>query len=194
MSARNPYIKYYSPLNVAVNITYFVSLFRVEARTAMLLLPFMVILAVSVANFATYQVLAQSPTQSDAQSFASSFQGIVDEVRLLEQDYQAQVKKWQGGELGNETMASVTDTYLPRYQELFNKTNDLQAPAGYENVTNLYAKSVGSEIESYTHFRNYLLTGNTTENEASGQKLSDALRYELESFKAFKSASDASNK
>ena len=66
-------------------------------------------------------------------------------------------------------MASVTDTYLPRYQELINKTNDLQTPTGYENVTNLYAKSLESEMESNTQFRNYLLTGNTTESEASEQ-------------------------
>jgi hypothetical protein len=151
-------------------------------------------LTISIPNFTTYQILAQSPTQSNEQSFASSFQGIVDEVRLLDQDYQDQVKKWQRGELSNETMASITDTYLPRFQEFFIRTNDLQAPAGYENVTSLYAKSLGSEIESYTHFKNYLLTGNTTENEASDQLLSDAFRYEMESFKAFKSASDANNK
>jgi hypothetical protein len=178
---------------MTVNITYFISLFRVEVKTALLLLPFVFILAITVPYFTTYQVLAQSPTQSNEQSFASSFQGIVDEIRLLDQDYQAQVKKWQGGELSNETMASVTDTYLPRFQELVTKTNDLQAPAGYENVTNLYAKSVVSEIESYTHFKNYLITGNTTENEASDQSLSDAFKYEMESFKAFKSASNATN-
>jgi hypothetical protein len=90
-------------------------------------------------------------------------------------------------------MASVTDTYLPRFQELANRINDLQTPAGYENVTTLYAKSLGSEMESYTQFRNYLLTGNTTENEASQQSLSDAFRFEMESFKAFKSASNATN-
>ena len=177
-----------------MNITYFVSSLRIEMKTALLLLPFVFMLAISIPNFATYQTLAQSLTQSNEQSFASSFQGIVDEVRLLDQDYQAQVKKWQGGELSNETMASVTDTYLPRFQELANRTNDLQTPAGYENVTAFYAKSLGSEMESYTHFRNYLLTGNTTENKASDQSLSDAFRYEMESFKAFKSASDASNK
>ena len=134
-----------------------------------------------------------SPLFISTQSFANSFESIVNETRLLDQDYQAQVKKWQGGELSNETMASVTDTYLPRFQELANRTNDLQTPAGYENVTTLYAKSLGSEMESYTHFRNYLLTGNTTESKASDQSLSDAFRFEMESFKAFKSASNATN-
>jgi hypothetical protein len=83
---------------------------------------------------------------------------------------------------------------LPRYQELINKTRDLQTPTGYENVTNLYAKSLESELKSNTHFRNYLLTGNTTENGASQQSLSDALRYEIESFKAFKSESETNNR
>jgi hypothetical protein len=194
VSARNPYIDYYILLIVAINIAYFASLFRVEAKTALLLLPFMVILTVSVANFATYQVLAQSPTQSNERTFASSFQGIVDETGLLSHDYDAQVQKWQRGELSNETMASITETYLPKYQQLINRTNDLKTPTGYENVTNLYAMSLESELKSNIQFRDYLLTGNKTESEASMQSLSDAFRYEMDSFKAFNSASNATNK
>jgi hypothetical protein len=130
----------------------------------------------------------------DQERFVSSFQSIVNETGLLSHDYDAQVQKWQRGEHSNETMASITDTYLPRYQELINKTRDLQTPTGYENVTNLYVKSLESELKSNTHFRNYLLTGNTTENGASQQSLSDALRYEIESFKAFKSVSESNNR
>lgn len=129
----------------------------------------------------------------DQERFVSSL-SIVNETGLLSHDYDVQVQKWQRGEHSNETMASITDTYLPRYQELINKTRDLQTPTGYENVTNLYAKSLESELKSNTHFRNYLLTGNTTENGASQQSLSDALRYEIESFKAFKSESETNNR
>ena len=178
---------------MVLNITHFVSLFRIEVKQALLLLPFVFMLAIYVPSFTTYQTLAQSPPQSNEQSFANSFESVVNETRLLSLDYDAQVQKWQRGEHSNESMASITDTYLPRYQELINKTNELQTPTGYENVTNLYAKSLESELESNTQFRNYLLTGNTTENEASQQSLSDALRYEIESFKAFKSASNATN-
>jgi hypothetical protein len=154
----------------------------------------MVILAVSVNNFTSYQILAQSPPQSNEQKFASSFQGIVDDTISLTEDYDDQLGKWKIGELSNETMASITDTYLPRYQELIKRTSDLQTPKEYENVTALYAKSIESELESNTHFRNYLLTGNATENEAYEQSGSDALRYEIESFKVFNSASNATNK
>ena len=135
-----------------------------------------------------------SPLFISTQSFASSFQDIVDETGLLAHDYDTQVQKWQRGELSNQTMTSVTDTYLLKYQELINKTNALQTHAGYENVTSLYAKSIESELKSNIQFRDYLITGNKTESEASKQSLSDAFRYEMESFKAFKSASNATDK
>jgi hypothetical protein len=177
---------------MAMNITHFVALIRIGRKTA-LFLPFVFMLAISVPSFTTYQTLAQSPAQSSEQTFASSFQGIVDETGLLAHDYDAQVQKWQRGELSNETMASTTDTYLPKYQALINRANDLQTPAGYENVTDFYAKSLQSELKSNIQFRDYLLTGNKTESEASMQSLSDAFRYEMESFKAFNSASSATN-
>jgi hypothetical protein len=178
---------------MAMDIIHFVSSLRIEVKTSLLLIPLIFILALSIPDTHTNQILAQSSTQSNEQSFANSLESIVSETRLLSLDYDAQVQKWQRGELSNETMASITDTYLPRYQELISRTNDLQTPTGYENVTNLYSKSLESELESNTHLRNYLLTGNTTENQASQQSLSDAFRYEIESFNAFKSASNPTN-
>ncbi|MGA7544082.1 MAG: hypothetical protein WBW34_13560, partial [Nitrososphaeraceae archaeon] len=172
-------------LKIVGGISSFVSLFRIEVKTSLLLLPLVLMLAISIPNSLTYQILAQGPTQNNEQSFATSFQGIVAETNSLAEDYDDQVGKWKIGELSNETMASITDTYSPKYQELINKTNALRTPAGYENVTSLYAKSLESELESHTQFKNYLLTGNTTENEASIQSLSDGYRYESESFKAF---------
>ena len=79
-----------------------------------------------------------------------------------------------------------TSIYLD-IKSLITKTKDLQTPINYENVTSLYAKSLESELQSNTHFRNYLLTGNSTQNEASQQSLSDAFKYEMESFNSFKS-------
>jgi hypothetical protein len=180
-------------LKIVEGVSSFVSFPRIEGKTSLLLLPLVLMLAISIPNSLTYQILAQGPTQNDKQSFANSFESVVNETRLLDHDYHVQVGKWQRGEHSNETMASITDTYLPRYQELVNKTKDLQTPTEYENATNLYAKSIESELNSYIHFRNYLLTGNTTESESSDQSLDDASRYETESFRAFYSVPGTSN-
>jgi hypothetical protein len=127
--------------------------------------------------------------------FVNSFQTIVIKSHLLTHNYQVQVAKWERRGYDNQTMASITDNYLPKYQNLINETMSLsfQAPSKYEKAIELYLKSLESELQSYIHFKNYLLTGNLMENGTSVQLLSDALRYEGESFAAFKSVSTSTN-
>ena len=118
-------------------------------KTSLLLFPLVFILAISIPNSPTYQILAQSSNQSNEQSFASSFQSIVkSKTRLLAQDYDIQVQKWQRGELSNETMASTTDTYLPRYQELITKTKDLRTPTNYENEPTLMRRVLNQNCKA----------------------------------------------
>jgi hypothetical protein len=59
----------------------------------------------------------------------------------------------------------------------------------------LYVKSLESEIASYMHFRNFLVTGNMIEDDTSTQLLSNALKYEIKSFAAFnnKTVTDTNN-
>ncbi|HVD07661.1 MAG TPA: hypothetical protein VNB67_04380 [Nitrososphaeraceae archaeon] len=127
--------------------------------------------------------------------FVNSFQTIVIKSHLLTHNYQVQVAKWERRGNDNQTMASITDNYLPKYQNLIDETMSLsfQAPSKYGKAIELYLKSLESEFQSYIHFKNYLLTGNLMENETSVQLLSDALRYEAESFAAFKSVSTSTN-
>jgi hypothetical protein len=64
----------------------------------------------------------------------------------------------------------------------------VQTPYIYKKAVELYLKGLESELQSYVHFKIYLLTRNFLENESSVQLLSNALRYEGESIPAFKSA------
>ena len=83
-------------------------------------------------------------------------------------------------------MISITDKYLPEFQKLVNRAQALQpTTAKYLQAKDLYIKSLQSEIGSYTHFRNFLVTGNRTEDITSTQLLSNALKYEINSFTAF---------
>jgi len=126
--------------------------------------------------------------------FVNLFQTIVIKSHLLTHNYQVQVAKWERRGYDNQALTSITD-HLPKYQDLINETMSLsfQAPSKYGKAIELYLKSLESEFQSYIHFKNYLLTGNLMENETSVQLLSDALRYEAESFAAFKSVSKSTN-
>ena len=68
---------------------------------------------------------------------------------------------------GNTTIISIMNNYLPKYENLVNQSKTLQPPKQYQNATDLYTKSLESELQSYMHFRNYLSTNNSTENELS---------------------------
>ncbi|MGB8776722.1 MAG: hypothetical protein WCC82_00655, partial [Nitrososphaeraceae archaeon] len=77
--------------------------------------------------------------------FAASFEDLVNKANLLTHDYDIQVKKWQMIENNDTTMISITDSYLPKFQELITEAKNLHAPAKFKNVKELYLKSLESE-------------------------------------------------
>ena len=172
--------------------------YRIHLVISLFLLIFIIIMSIFISNN-PQTILAQNNETNTENSnegyFVNSFQTIVIKSHLLTHNYQVQVAKWERRGYDNQTMASITDNYLPKYQNLINETMSLsfQAPSKYGKANELYLKSLESEFQSYIHFKNYLLTGNSMENETSVQLLSDALRYEAESFPAFKSVSTSTN-
>jgi hypothetical protein len=127
-----------------------------------------------------------------AQAFHESYEMLINNSHLLTQNYQKEIGKWQTKQYDNKTMISVTDNYLPKFQQLVDKAEALQPTNGkYIQALDLYIKSLQSEIESYKHFRNFLVSRNSSDNEVSTQLLSDAFRYEMNSFSAFNNATNS---
>jgi hypothetical protein len=120
------------------------------------------------------------------ENFSDSYQNIVTQARQLTQSFQSEMEKWQSKQYDNITMIKITNTYLPRFQKLINNVESLQSIPKFENTKDFYAKSLESEMLSYTNFRNYLLSDNRSAYEQSIQLLSDSLNYETKSFNAFR--------
>ena len=172
--------------------------FRIHLVISLYYLIFIIIMSIITSNNPQTILAQNNETNTDNSyegHFVNSFQTIVIKSHLLNHNYQVQVAKWERRGYDNQTMISITDNYLPKYQNLIKETMSLtfQAPSKYGKAIELYLKSLESEFQSYIHFKNYLLTGNLMENETSVQLLSDALRYEAESFAAFKSVSTSTN-
>ena len=120
------------------------------------------------------------------QSFHVAYEMLINDSHALTQSYQKEIGKWESKQYDNKTMISITDNYLPEFQKLVNRAQALQpTTAKYLQAKDLYIKSLQSEIGSYIHFRNFLVTGNRTEDDTSTELLSNALRFEVESFAAF---------
>ena len=123
---------------------------------------------------------------NNTQTFHKSYEMLINDSHSLTQSYQKEIGKWQSKQYDNKTMISVTDNYLPKFQKLVNRAEALQpTTAKYLQTKELYIKSLKSEMESYKHFRTFLITGNKVQDNMSTQLLSNALRYEIKSFAAF---------
>jgi type II secretory pathway pseudopilin PulG len=149
------------------------------------------ILAIAIIAIIIYLIVIVQLQNIKRQSFVESFEGLVSKAHMLTQSYQKEVGKWQAKQYDNKTMISITNEYLPKYKGLLDESKSLNPPLAtklYQNAVKLYTKSIELELESNIDFRNYLSTGNLAENETSSRLLSDALRYETDSFAAFKSA------
>jgi hypothetical protein len=149
-------------------------------------LPLLIILLFTSVTFSYSSQL--SLAQNSTASFVNSFEKLVNEAHILTQSYQHEAGKWKTHQYDNKTMISITNNYLPKYEKLVNESKVLQAPKQYQNAIDLYTKSLESELQSYTHFRNYLSTNNSAENELYTRLLSDAFRYEVDSFRELKAS------
>jgi hypothetical protein len=140
---------------------------------------------------ASPRVSTGSTTSSNITSFHKSYEILINDSHLLTQTYQNEIRKWQLKQYNNSTIISITDNYLPKFQKLVNRVEALQpTTANYAQARDLYIKSLQSEMESYRHFRNSLATGNPAEDRISTQLLSEALRYEINSFAAFNNSTN----
>ena len=120
-----------------------------------------------------------NPFKSNTQIFTESLRVLVSKSGDLTRNYQEEVGQWNMKKLDNLTMVTITDRYLSKFEELENEAKALNVPNEYENIKDSFVSSVESEASSYEHFKNYLISGDKTEDQLSNDKLSLAFKQEL---------------
>jgi hypothetical protein len=117
-------------------------------------------------------------SQTGLQEFRSHLNEVVDESQQLTKSYQDKIGKWISNQYDNFTLISITDSFIPKFESLINSANNITYPKEYKYIHDALVNSLESETDSYRHFRNYLVTGNKTEDEISTDLLSLAFQYE----------------
>ncbi len=120
-----------------------------------------------------------NPFKSNTQIFTESLRVLVLKSGDLTRNYQEEVGNWNMKKLDNLTMVTITDRYLSQFEELENEAKALNVPNEYENIRDSFVSSIESEASSYEHFKNYLISGDKTEDQLSNDKLSLAFKQEL---------------
>ena len=120
-----------------------------------------------------------NPFKSNTQIFTESLRVLVSKSGELTRNYQEEVGNWNMKKFDNLTMITITDRYLSQFEELENEAKALNVPNEYENIRDSFVSSIESEASSYEHFKNYLISGDKTEDQLSNDKLSLAFKQEL---------------
>ena len=118
-------------------------------------------------------------SKTNLQQFRSSLSGIVNQSLILTKSNQDEIGKWRSNQYDNSTIISITDSFVPKFVNLVNSAQNMTFPKDYKNIHDALVNSLKSETDSYKHFRNYLVSGNKTENEISIDLLSKAWQYEM---------------
>ena len=118
-------------------------------------------------------------SKTSLQEFRSSLSGIVNQSQILTKSYQDEIGKWTSNQYDNATLISITDSFVPKFVNLVNSAKNMTFPKDYKNIRDALVNSLKSETDSYKHFRNYLVSGNKTEDEISTDLLTKALQYEM---------------
>ncbi len=118
-------------------------------------------------------------SKTSLQQFRSSLSGIVNQSLILTKSYQDEIGKWRSNQYDNSTLISITDSFVPKFVNLVNSAQNMTFPKDYKNIHDALVNSLKSETDSYKHFRNYLVSGNKTEDEISTDLLTKALQYEM---------------
>ncbi|CAN5461062.1 hypothetical protein BH18THE1_BH18THE1_06170 [soil metagenome] len=116
--------------------------------------------------------------QTSIEVFKDSLSNLVHQSQHLTKSYHDEIGKWRMHQYDNYTLAHITDTFIPKFENLTNIARIMTYPEDYKYVHEALVNSLSFETDSYKHFREYLLSGNITEDEISNKFFSRAFEYE----------------
>lgn len=125
-------------------------------------------------NFAKISALSQISIED----FRESLDNLVHQSQHLSKSYHDEIGRWRMNQYDNYTLAYITDSFIPKFENLTKAAEKIAYPKGYKYILDALVNSLRFETESYKHFRDYLLTGNTTEDEISNYLFSRAFEFE----------------
>lgn len=113
-------------------------------------------------------------------------ESLFDRVNIASNNYQSKISFLNQSINDNETMRNTTQGYIDNLKEIILFAKKTTVQQDYKPVLNNYIDSIENEIESYVHYKKYIITGNLTENKISMDLLSKAFNYETQAIKLYK--------
>jgi hypothetical protein len=135
--------------------------------------------------------ISLSTPEDEDREFLNNFYSLVNDTNQVSQNYDDEIGRWKKGEYDNQQMVSITNSYLPQYDHLIANASNFNTPEKFQSALNLYVKSLSAERKSNELFRDFIETGSPDLNETATDLLSNASKFEFESFAMVNAQNDA---
>jgi N-methylhydantoinase B/oxoprolinase/acetone carboxylase alpha subunit len=113
-------------------------------------------------------------------------ESLFDRVNMASNNYQSEISFLNQSINDNKTMINTTQGYIDNLKKIILFAKKTTVQQNYKPVLNNYIDSIENEIESYVHYKEYIITGNLTENKISMDLLSKAYNYETQAINLYK--------
>lgn len=125
---------------------------------------------------------------TNGENYIRTIQSVSDESRALTQPYEDSIAKWQNWQISKEEILQITDRHLENLDRLLTKLKSQEPPEKFHTAHELSILSLGHELQSDQHMRNYIETGKEEERKMSATLLQRAFDYETQAFEEFSRA------
>jgi hypothetical protein len=137
---------------------------------------------VALTSAGIYFSFLPSSQNSADRHFIENYYSLVNSTAGVTEHYHKEIGKWERDEYNDQQFVSITDSFLSQFDRLLDRASSISTPEKFRDALNLYVKSLSSERASYAAFRGFIETGDPRLNATSTDLLSNASKYELESF------------
>jgi hypothetical protein len=136
----------------------------------------------ALASAGIYLASLSSSQVNEEKQFLENYYSLVDATTGVTENYHKEIEKWETDQYDDRKLVEITSAFLSEYDLLVERASSFKPPHKYQEALDLYIKSLNSERSSYAVFRDFVETGDPRLNETSIDLLSNATKYELESF------------
>lgn len=127
-------------------------------------------------------------TKQKGLQFGNQLEQIQEEVKDIQDKFYSEKTKWEEGVISKEELLSYYDEHIANFEEIILKYDDLNPPELFESSVELLKLSSQTQLESDSHFIEWIKTGGESAKVRSDTQIQESLNYEMEGLVEFYSA------
>ena len=127
-------------------------------------------------------------TKQKGLQFGNQLEQIQQEVKDIQDKFYSEKTKWEEGDVSKEELLSYYDEHIANFEEIISKYDGLSPPELFESSVELLKLSSQTQLESDSHFIEWIRTGDESAKVRSDTQIQESLNYEMEGLVEFYSA------